>query len=146
MRFQTEYARAAKGYASAPPTLTTSRCRNVSEVGQHHSPGLDFLSEVKRLHQTCAVTRALPAPRPAAAQIESGRHVEQLQSVFSGGVSQDLSEAADSDPAPYEFICKQWTSEPDRFIINPIHQMPGLNNQPLSSLSNLGDQTTDGWH
>ena len=29
---------------------------------------------------------------------------------------------------PYEFICKQWTSEPDRFIINPIHQMPGLNN------------------
>lgn len=28
---------------------------------------------------------------------------------------------------PYEFICKKWTSEPDRFIINPIHQMPGLN-------------------
>lgn len=29
---------------------------------------------------------------------------------------------------PYEFICKPWTSEPDRFIIDPIHQMPGLNN------------------
>ena len=28
---------------------------------------------------------------------------------------------------PYECICKIWTSEPDRFIINPIHQMPGLN-------------------
>lgn len=28
---------------------------------------------------------------------------------------------------PYEFICKQWTSEPDRFRIDPIHQMPGLN-------------------
>ena len=28
---------------------------------------------------------------------------------------------------PYEFICKRWTSEPDRFIVNPIHQMPGLN-------------------
>ncbi|MBY5775444.1 IS481 family transposase, partial [Rhizobium leguminosarum] len=28
---------------------------------------------------------------------------------------------------PYEFICKKWTSEPDRFIIDPIHQMPGLN-------------------
>ncbi|SDY40445.1 Integrase core domain-containing protein [Jannaschia faecimaris] len=27
---------------------------------------------------------------------------------------------------PYEYICKIWTSEPDRFIINPIHQMPGL--------------------
>ena len=28
---------------------------------------------------------------------------------------------------PYEYICKVWTSEPDRFILNPIHQMPGLN-------------------
>jgi transposase InsO family protein len=28
---------------------------------------------------------------------------------------------------PYEFICKKWTSEPDRFIIDPIHQIPGLN-------------------
>jgi transposase InsO family protein len=28
---------------------------------------------------------------------------------------------------PYEFICKCWTSEPDRFILNPLHQMPGLN-------------------
>ena len=29
---------------------------------------------------------------------------------------------------PYEYICKIWTSEPDRFILNPIHQMPGPNN------------------
>lgn len=28
---------------------------------------------------------------------------------------------------PYEFICKIWTKEPDRFTVNPIHQMPGLN-------------------
>lgn len=28
---------------------------------------------------------------------------------------------------PYEYICKIWTSEPDRFILNPIHEMPGLN-------------------
>ena len=28
---------------------------------------------------------------------------------------------------PYEFICKCWTNQPDRFRINPIHQMPGLN-------------------
>ena len=28
---------------------------------------------------------------------------------------------------PYEFICKIWTSEPERFTLNPIHQMPGLN-------------------
>jgi hypothetical protein len=30
---------------------------------------------------------------------------------------------------PYEYIVKIWTSEPDRFIVNPIHQMPGLNTQ-----------------
>lgn len=28
---------------------------------------------------------------------------------------------------PFEAICKQWTSEPHRFRLNPIHQMPGLN-------------------
>ncbi|EXL01756.1 hypothetical protein BG36_17195 [Aquamicrobium defluvii] len=31
---------------------------------------------------------------------------------------------------PYEFICKRWTSDPDRFIIDPIHQMPGPNSYP----------------
>lgn len=28
---------------------------------------------------------------------------------------------------PYEYICKIWTSEPERFRLNPIHQMLGLN-------------------
>ncbi len=28
---------------------------------------------------------------------------------------------------PYEYICEIWTSDPDRFILNPIHQMLGLN-------------------
>jgi hypothetical protein len=28
---------------------------------------------------------------------------------------------------PYEYIARIWTSEPGRFIVNPIHQMPGLN-------------------
>lgn len=28
---------------------------------------------------------------------------------------------------PYEYICKIWTSQPDRFIVDPIHQMPGPN-------------------
>src|SRR5215210_2687126 len=28
---------------------------------------------------------------------------------------------------PYEYICKRWTLEPERFRLNPLHQMPGLN-------------------
>ncbi|WP_264779034.1 integrase core domain-containing protein, partial [Gluconobacter sphaericus] len=28
---------------------------------------------------------------------------------------------------PYEYVCKIRTSEPERFIINPTHQVPGLN-------------------
>jgi transposase InsO family protein len=27
---------------------------------------------------------------------------------------------------PYEFICKAWITEPKRFTLDPIHQMPGL--------------------
>lgn len=27
----------------------------------------------------------------------------------------------------YEYVCKIWTSEPDKLIVDPIHQMPGLN-------------------
>src|ERR1700736_2388110 len=28
---------------------------------------------------------------------------------------------------PFEYICKSWTSQPERFILNPHQQMPGLN-------------------
>ena len=28
---------------------------------------------------------------------------------------------------PYEFFCKAWTSQPQRFKLNPLQQMPGLN-------------------
>lgn len=27
---------------------------------------------------------------------------------------------------PYEYICKTWSKEPDRFTLGPAHQMPGL--------------------
>jgi predicted DNA-binding transcriptional regulator AlpA len=39
---------------------------------------------------------------------------------------------------PYEFICKCWTSEPDRFILDPIHQMPGLNISDRDASALLG--------
>ena len=28
---------------------------------------------------------------------------------------------------PFEFVCKRWTTEPERFSVNPLQQMPGLN-------------------
>ena len=28
---------------------------------------------------------------------------------------------------PYEHICKVWTKEPERYTLNPLHQMPALN-------------------
>lgn len=28
---------------------------------------------------------------------------------------------------PYEYICKIWTQQPERFKLDPTHQMPGLN-------------------
>ena len=28
---------------------------------------------------------------------------------------------------PYEYICKLWAKEPDRFTLDPLQQMPGLN-------------------
>ena len=34
---------------------------------------------------------------------------------------------------PYEFICKRWTIEPEKFFLEPIHQMPGLNSSALAS-------------
>ncbi len=33
---------------------------------------------------------------------------------------------------PYKYICKIWTSEPEQFILNPIHQMPGLNTSAVT--------------
>jgi hypothetical protein len=36
---------------------------------------------------------------------------------------------------PHEYIAKVWISEPDRFTVNPIHRMTGLNNQLFRCLS-----------
>jgi transposase InsO family protein len=35
---------------------------------------------------------------------------------------------------PYELIVKCWTSEPERFTLDPTHQMPGLNTLCVSAL------------
>jgi len=34
---------------------------------------------------------------------------------------------------PYEFICLSWATQPQRFIANPHHQMPGLDTQEAAT-------------
>ena len=41
---------------------------------------------------------------------------------------------------PYEFVCKAWTSQPERFTLNPLHQMPGLNSALRAQGPRGGDQ------
>jgi Integrase core domain len=28
---------------------------------------------------------------------------------------------------PFEYICKSWTSQPEKFSLDPLQQIPGLN-------------------
>ena len=37
--------------------------------------------------------------------------------------------------APFEFICKQWTNEPERFKFNPLHNVPGLNSLKVQEVA-----------
>jgi hypothetical protein len=62
--------------------------------------------------QTLSLRRPRPASRRLADFIDAYTYARRLKAL--------------SGLTPYEFVCKRWTSEPDRFILNPIHQMPGL--------------------
>jgi hypothetical protein len=42
---------------------------------------------------------------------------------------------------PYEFICKAWAAQPERFKLNPLQQMPGLNIYDLDP----GGKSASGW-
>jgi len=46
---------------------------------------------------------------------------------------------------PYEFICKRWTSEPDLFIIDPIHQILGLNTGSADPAKGTIKARSRGW-
>ena len=32
---------------------------------------------------------------------------------------------------PYQFVCRRWTTEPERSSLNPIQKMPGLNTSSI---------------
>src|SRR5271156_2282765 len=52
-----------------------------------------------------------------------GRHLADFVSAYNFGRRLKTLKGL----TPYEFICKKWTIEPERFKLNPIHQFPGLN-------------------
>ena len=41
---------------------------------------------------------------------------------------------------PYEFVCKAWTSQPQRFTISPLQKMPGLKHTPSHRFGVCGYQ------
>ena len=52
------------------------------------------------------------------------RHLEQFVSAYNFGRRLKTLNGL----TPYEFVCRTWQNEPERFASNPLHQMPGLNN------------------
>ncbi|MFK0693104.1 integrase core domain-containing protein, partial [Mesorhizobium sp. IMUNJ 23033] len=44
---------------------------------------------------------------------------------------------------PYEFICKAWASQPERFKLNPLQQMPGPNTPAVPDLNGAGKLEPD---
>ena len=60
--------------------------------------------------------------------VETGANSTMCQRFLDLYTAVGLKNASsNSGRRTYENICKIWTSEPDRFILDPIHQMPGLN-------------------
>lgn len=51
------------------------------------------------------------------------RHLEDFVSAYNFGRRLKTLKGL----TPYESICKRWTSEPERFTLDPIHQMPRPN-------------------
>jgi len=46
---------------------------------------------------------------------------------------------------PYEFIHKQWTIEPQRFNINPIQKLAGLNIQDMDGMDIALERLSSKW-
>ncbi len=71
---------------------------------------------------------------------ERGARVKAAAAAGGGASAPALRRATDSDTIkaskstltvktvahPLEFVCERWTTEPERFRLNPLQQMPGL--------------------
>ncbi len=77
--------------------------------------------QVERMNRTIKEATVKRYHYDSHAQLE--RHLNDFVSAYNFGRRLKTLKGL----TPYEFIRKRWTSEPQRFSFDPIHQMPGLN-------------------
>jgi len=58
---------------------------------------------------------------------ESHQQLQQLLADFVAASNYGRLLKTLNGLTPFKYICKSWTSQPERFILNPLQQMPGLN-------------------
>ena len=98
--------------------------------------------QVERMNRTIKEATVKRYHYDSHAQLE--RHLNDFVSAYNFGRRLKTLKGL----TPYEFICKWWTSEPQRFSFDPIHQMPGLNTYcPLADLdaAEYDSQATGSW-
>ena len=85
--------------------------------------GIVFLNggQLERMNRTIKDATVKRFPYDAHDQLRS--HLADFLSAYNFGRRLKTLKGL----TPDEFICKCWTSQPERFTLNPLHQMPGLN-------------------
>lgn len=77
--------------------------------------------QVERMNRTIKEATVQRYHYDSHEQLE--RHLDDFVSAYNFGRRLKTLKGL----TPYEFICQCWTAEPERFTLNPLHQMPGLN-------------------
>ena len=95
------------GSTSGPPLASTSSC-----------PGIGRASPQPKRQHSAEVVPALRLPELRA-------HLTHFVSAYNFAKRLKALKGL----TPYEYIWKAWAKEPQRFTLNPLHQMPRLNIQ-----------------
>jgi hypothetical protein len=76
--------------------------------------------QVERMNRTIKEATLQRYLYDSHAQLE--RHLDDFVNAYNIGRQLKTLKGL----TPYEFICKASTAQPERFILNPLQQMPGL--------------------
>jgi hypothetical protein len=91
----------------------------VAQVLGHHNqerqPRISFLRGNRLVHG--------PLERRKSGGDQLRRHLADFGAAYNFGRRLKTLKGL----TPYECICKAWASQPERFTLNPLQQMPGLN-------------------